>query len=92
MNSSSTATLNGNISSCVWLPKGTALKWMMLIFSSVVNKKIYSISHITFLTHLVYILLTPRPRLGVARITLRIGHTCLFICNARRPSPCQPIP
>jgi hypothetical protein len=32
----------------VWLPKGTTWKGMMLIFSSVVNKKCYSTSHITF--------------------------------------------
>jgi hypothetical protein len=36
------------VSGCVWLPKGTTLKGMMLIFCSVVNKKFYSTSHITF--------------------------------------------
>ena len=48
MKTSSTATRNGsNISSSVWLPKGTTLKGMM-ICSSVVNKKFYSTSLITF--------------------------------------------
>jgi hypothetical protein len=32
----------------VCYPRGTTLKWMMLIFSSVVNKKFYSTSHIIF--------------------------------------------
>ena len=44
MKNSSTATGNGsNVSGGVWLPKG-----IMLICSSVVNKKIYSTSLITF--------------------------------------------
>jgi hypothetical protein len=49
MKTSNTATGSGsNVSSGVWLPKGTNLKWMMLIFSSYVNKKNYSTSRITF--------------------------------------------
>jgi hypothetical protein len=44
-----TATRSGNnVSGSVYLPKGTTLKWMMLIFNSVVNKKYYSTSRITF--------------------------------------------
>jgi hypothetical protein len=39
MKTSSTATGSGNnVSGGVWLPKGTTLKGMLLIFSSVVNK------------------------------------------------------
>jgi hypothetical protein len=34
--------LSGNVSGSVWLPKGTTLMGMMLIFSSVVNNKLYS--------------------------------------------------
>jgi hypothetical protein len=49
MKTSSTATGSGNnFSGGVWLPKETTLKGKMLIFGSVVNKKIYSISRITF--------------------------------------------
>jgi hypothetical protein len=36
------------LSGGVWLPNGTTLKGMMLVFGSVVNKKFYSTSHITF--------------------------------------------
>jgi hypothetical protein len=51
---SSTATGSGNnVSGSAWLSKGTALKGVMLIFSSVVNKKVNSTSRITFQTHLV---------------------------------------
>jgi hypothetical protein len=51
MKTSSTATGSGNnFPGNVCLPKGTTLKWMMLIFSSVVNKKNCSASHITFYT------------------------------------------
>jgi len=40
MKTSSTATWSGSyVSGCVWLPKGTALKEIMLICSPVVNKK-----------------------------------------------------
>jgi hypothetical protein len=40
MKASRTATGSGNnVSSGVWLPKGTTLKGIVLIFSSVVNKK-----------------------------------------------------
>jgi hypothetical protein len=49
MKTSSTATGSGNnFSDGVWLPKGTTLKGAMLIFCSVVNKKFYSTSRITF--------------------------------------------
>jgi hypothetical protein len=45
-----TATGSGNnVSVGVWLPNGTSLKGIMLIFSSVVNKNFYSISRLTFL-------------------------------------------
>jgi hypothetical protein len=37
-----------NLSVGVWLPKGTTLKGIMLIFSLVVNKQFYSIGQITF--------------------------------------------
>jgi hypothetical protein len=37
----------------VWLPKGTTLKGMKLIFSSVVNKIFPSTRRVTFMTHLV---------------------------------------
>jgi len=48
MKTSSTATGRGsNVSSGVWLPKGTTLKGIMLIYSSFVNKKCYSTSLIT---------------------------------------------
>jgi hypothetical protein len=49
---SSTAT-GSDVSGGVWLPKGTTLKGMMLTFSSVVNKKNYITSRITFYTHFV---------------------------------------
>jgi hypothetical protein len=39
----------------VWLPKGTTLKGIMLIFSWVINNKFYSTSRITF-RHTVYAL------------------------------------
>jgi hypothetical protein len=46
---SRTATGNwNNFSGGVCLPKRTTLKWMMLIFSSVFNKRFYSTSRITF--------------------------------------------
>ena len=49
MKTSSTITGSGsNISGSMWLPKGTNLKGIMLIFGSVVNKKFYSTSLITF--------------------------------------------
>ena len=49
MKTSSTITGSGsNIFSSIWLPKGTNLKGIMLIFSSVVNKKFCSTSLITF--------------------------------------------
>ena len=49
MKTSCTATGSwSNVSGCVWLPKGTILKGIMLICSSVVNTKNYSTSHITF--------------------------------------------
>jgi hypothetical protein len=49
MKTSSTAAGSGNnFSGGVWLPKGTTLKGMMLIFISVVNKKFYSTSCIPF--------------------------------------------
>ena len=49
MKTSTTATGSwSNVSSGVWLPKGTTLKGIMLICSSVVNKKFYSTSLITF--------------------------------------------
>jgi hypothetical protein len=52
MKTSSTVTGSGNIvSGGVWLPKGTTLKGIMLIFSSVVNKNYYT-SRVTFYTHL----------------------------------------
>jgi hypothetical protein len=45
---SSNATGSDNVSGGVWFPKGTTLKSMMLIFNSVVNRKFYSTSRITF--------------------------------------------
>ena len=49
MKTSSTATESGsNVSDGLWLPKGTTLKGITLICSSVVHKKNYSISLITF--------------------------------------------
>jgi hypothetical protein len=53
-NSSTTTGIGTNVSGGVWLPKGTTLKGMMLIFISVDNKQFYSTSRITFKTHLVY--------------------------------------
>jgi hypothetical protein len=48
MKTSSTATESGNTSGGAWLPKGTNLKGVMLIFSLVVNAKFYSTIRITF--------------------------------------------
>jgi len=49
MKNSSVVTGSGNnVSGGVWLPRGTTLKGIMLICSSVVNKKIYSTSLFTF--------------------------------------------
>jgi len=49
MKTSSTATGSGSdVYSGVWLPKGTILKGIMLIYSSVFNKNVYSTSLITF--------------------------------------------
>jgi hypothetical protein len=49
MKTASTATRSANnVSGGVWLSKGPTLKGMMLIFISVVNKKFYSTSRITF--------------------------------------------
>ena len=60
MKNFNTATGSGsNVSDSVWLSKRTTLKWIMLICSSVVNKKFYSISVITFYTHLVLASLRP---------------------------------
>ena len=76
METSSTATgSGGNISGGVWLPKGTTLKGIMLICSSVANKKFYGMSH--------YFLDTPRTYLhieefSVLRIFLLL-RTFLFL-------------
>jgi len=52
MKTSSTATGSGNnVSGGVWLPKGTTLKGIMLIYRYMLNKKKYSTSLITFLMH-----------------------------------------
>jgi hypothetical protein len=45
---STTTGCGNNFSGGVWLPKGTTLKGMMLIFNSVVNQKFYSTSRINF--------------------------------------------
>jgi hypothetical protein len=55
MKTSSAATgIGSNFSGGVRLSKGTTLNGIMLICSSVVNKKCYSTSLIIFLTHLLY--------------------------------------
>ena len=49
MKTSSTPTgWESNVSGGVWLPKGTTLKGIIFICSSVVNKKFYSTSLVTF--------------------------------------------
>jgi len=51
MKISSTATGSGsNVSGGVWLPKGTTMKGVELIYSSIFNlkKKLYNTSLITF--------------------------------------------
>jgi hypothetical protein len=58
MTSSTAAGSGNNFSGSVWLPKGTTLKGVMLISGSVVNKKFYSTSHITFWTLLVLYILS----------------------------------
>ena len=56
MNTSSTATGSGsNVSSGVWLPKGSTLKGIMLIYSSVFNKKNYITSVSLLFRHTLYI-------------------------------------
>jgi hypothetical protein len=54
-NTSSTATVSGNVSISLWLPKETNLKRVMLIFSSVFNKNV--IAPVTLLfRHTLYFL------------------------------------